>query len=84
MTRVAMAGPWSAEETKALLDVWGADSVQGHLNGVVRNRVVYQKVANSMMELGYERSWQQYKFPCPTVCTVSCTKDQEQDEQQPS
>ena len=55
------SGPWSAEETKALLDVWGADSVQNQLDGVVRNKLVYQKVANDLAELGYERTWQQCK-----------------------
>ena len=56
-----MAGPWSAQETKALLDVWGADSVQRELDGIVRNRTVYMKVASGLAELGYDRTWQQCK-----------------------
>ena len=52
LRHIAMAAPWSAKETKALLDVWGADSIQGHLDGVVRNRVVYEKVPSSLSELG--------------------------------
>ena len=39
-------GPWSTEETRALLDVWGADNIQHHLDGIVRNRVIYQKVVS--------------------------------------
>ena len=58
---MATSGPWSAEETRALLDVWGADNVQRHLDGVVRNRTVYQRVANGLAELGFERTWQQCK-----------------------
>ena len=46
---------------KALLDVWGAESVQNTLDSVVRNRVVCQKVASDLAELGYQRTWQQCK-----------------------
>ena len=53
-----MAGAWRDEETRALVGVWGAASVQEQLDGVVRNRIVYEYVAK-MVELGYERTWQQ-------------------------
>ena len=57
----ATSGPRSAAETRALLDVWGADSIQSQLDGIVRNKLVYQKVASDLAELGYERTWQQCK-----------------------
>ena len=55
------SGSWSGEETKALLDVWGANSVQSQLDGIVRNKLVYHKVASDQAELGYEHTCQQCK-----------------------
>ena len=39
-----------------LLDVCSADNVQSQLDGVVQKRVVYQRVANGLAELDYERT----------------------------
>ena len=61
LVEMATSGPWSTEETRALLDVWGADNVQCSLDRVVRNRTVYQRVANGLAELGFEQTWQQCK-----------------------
>ena len=54
-------GPWSVEETNALLDVWGGENVQNQLDEISRNRIVYQGVVRSLSQLGYERTWQQCK-----------------------
>ena len=54
-----MAAGWSVEETRALVGVWGQANVQNELDGVTRNRVVYERIAKEMEELGYERTWQQ-------------------------
>ena len=51
---VGWLGLWNTEEIKALLDVGGPDNVQSQLDGVVRNRVAYQRVASGLAELGYE------------------------------
>ena len=56
---IATIGTWSTGEMKVLLDVWGADNVQHHLDGIVQNQAIYQKVASSVSELGYKRMWQQ-------------------------
>ena len=56
-----MAAGWSSDETKALLGIWGAADVQSQLDGIVRNKVIYQKVATALAELGYEHTWQQCK-----------------------
>ena len=53
------SGPCSTGEMKVLLDVWGADTVQRHPDGIVQNRVIYRKVASSLSELGCECMWQQ-------------------------
>ena len=51
-----MAAGWSVEETKTLVDIWGAHDVQAQLDGVTRNRCVYEKIATE-----FHRTWQQCK-----------------------
>lgn len=58
MLSVEMApgyGPWGTEETSALLEVWGAGSVQSQLDWIVRNRVMYQRLASGLADLGCNR-----------------------------
>ena len=47
---------WSTGETKALLDVLGADNIQHHLDEIIWNQAIYQKVASSLSKLGYKRT----------------------------
>lgn len=54
-----MAAGWTSEETSALVSVWGQTNVQNQLDGVTRNRNVFEKIAKEMAELGFERTWQQ-------------------------
>ena len=54
-----MASGWSYEETRALIGVWGQADVQSQLDGVQRNRTIYEKIASEMVDLEYPRSWQQ-------------------------
>ena len=56
-----MATGWSFEETKALVGILGAEDIQTQLDGVSRNRSIYEKIATSMTDLGYDRTWQQCK-----------------------
>ena len=37
---------------------WDAD-MQNQFNGMIRNKVIYQKVANAMAERRYSRTWHQ-------------------------
>ena len=37
----------------------GDADVQSQLDGIVRNKAIYQKVAAAIAELGYNRTWQQ-------------------------
>ena len=39
-----MAAGWSAQETRVLVSIWGEADVQSQLDGVVRNKVVYEKI----------------------------------------
>ena len=54
-----MATGWNVTETRALVNTWGDASVQNLLDGVIRNKVIYEKIALEMGKMGYERSWQQ-------------------------
>lgn len=54
-----MAAGWSSEETRALVSVWGQANVQSQLDGVARNRTVFEQIAKELAKLGYEKTWQQ-------------------------
>ena len=54
-----MASGWNTDETRALLSVWGAANVQSKLDGVVRNRTIYERIARELQVLGYSRTWEQ-------------------------
>ena len=54
-----MAAGWTTEETGALVSIWGQANVQNKLDGIARNRTIFEKIAKEMAELGFERTWQQ-------------------------
>ena len=58
---MAAGAGWSNEETRTLLGVWGAADVQSQLDGVVRNKTIYEKITAALCDVGYERTWQQCK-----------------------
>lgn len=58
-TLSAMSSGWTHEQTRALVSVWSQANVQSELDGVTRNRVVFERIAKEMEELGYEYTWQQ-------------------------
>ena len=47
---------WTEEETVQLIDLWGEESVQEHLERCSNNRNVYEKIATEMRAAGYERT----------------------------
>ena len=55
----AMAASWSAAETRDLISVWGHANVQNELDGVTRNRTIFDSIAKEMPELGHEKTWKQ-------------------------
>ena len=57
----SMAAGWTMDETKALVGIWGAQDVQSQLDGVARNRSMFEKIATAMADLGFDRTWQQCK-----------------------
>ena len=50
-----MAFRWSDIEVKVLLSIWGDNRIQEELDGVVRNKLVYQKIAENMNKSGHDR-----------------------------
>ena len=50
---------WADNEVKALIAVWGEGNVQEELDGAVRNRAVYKKIAQKLQEIGFNRDWKQ-------------------------
>ena len=54
-----MAAGWSGEETRALVSVWGQENTQSELDGVTRNRTIFERIAKELREMGFEKTWQQ-------------------------
>ena len=50
---------WTDKEIKALLDIWGEESIQRELLGAVRNVVPYRRIAEALRIKGYIRTFQQ-------------------------
>ena len=42
-----------------LISMWGDANVQSQLDGVQRNRVIFEGIARDMEALGYSRTWLQ-------------------------
>ena len=42
--------PWSDAEVRVLLSIWGDQSVQDKLDKVIRNKVIYDKIASQLRE----------------------------------
>lgn len=51
--------PWSEQETRTLLDIWGEDSVQLTLKGCLKNRHVFQYISEKMSDAGFIRTSEQ-------------------------
>ena len=54
-----MATGWSNNATRALLAIWGEENIQEQLDGVARNRDIYEKISNCLSEQGFEYTWKQ-------------------------
>ncbi|XP_047191851.1 uncharacterized protein zgc:113263 isoform X3 [Scophthalmus maximus] len=51
--------PWSDQETRTLLEIWGEDSVQHTLRGCLKNRHVFKYVSEKMGDRGFIRTSEQ-------------------------
>lgn len=57
--KMARGAGWSNEATHALISLWGKANVQEKLDGVSRNRLIYEGIAEGMRKVGYDYSWKQ-------------------------
>ncbi|XP_069556074.1 uncharacterized protein [Brachyistius frenatus] len=51
--------PWSDQETRTLLEIWGEDDVQLTLRGCLKNRHVFKYVSEKMSDQGFIRTSEQ-------------------------
>ncbi|XP_040886126.1 uncharacterized protein zgc:113263 isoform X2 [Toxotes jaculatrix] len=51
--------PWSDQETRTLLEIWGEDSVQLTLKGCLKNRHVFEYISEKMNDQGFIRTSEQ-------------------------
>ncbi|KAK9525675.1 hypothetical protein VZT92_016360 [Zoarces viviparus] len=51
--------PWSDQETRTLLEVWGEDNVQLTLKGCLKNRHVFEYISEKMSDGGFIRTSEQ-------------------------
>ena len=47
------------QEMLKLIDVWGDDTIQAHLQDCTRNQIIFERVARELNEAGYDRTFQQ-------------------------
>lgn len=51
--------PWSDQETRTLLEIWGEDNVQLTLRGCLKNRHVFEYISEKMSDSGFMRTSEQ-------------------------
>ncbi|KAM9846054.1 uncharacterized protein ACBR49_011020 [Aulostomus maculatus] len=51
--------PWSDQETRTLLEIWGEDNIQLTLRGCLKNRHVFEYISEKMSNQGYTRTTEQ-------------------------
>ena len=44
---------WTDDATKALLSIWGEHNIQDQLDGVKRNKHIYDKIASELPKMGF-------------------------------
>ena len=52
---------WGENETKMLIGVWGEEKIKAELGGRTRTKQVFEKIAQRMVEGGYNRDREQCK-----------------------
>ena len=49
-----MEAGWSTDATRALIAIWGEQNIQQNLDGVTRNKTIFEKNVAAMKEKGYD------------------------------
>ena len=47
---------WTDEEIIKLIQIWGEEEIQAQLEGCTRNMHVYEKIAQELRDMGYDRT----------------------------
>ena len=61
---------WSDDEVKALLSVWREASIQKELDGAVRNKATFVKIAKRLQDAGFEKDWVQCRAKVKNLKTL--------------
>ena len=56
-----MAACWTTEETRALVSIWAQENVQSELDGVQKNRKIYERISRELRDQGHHKRWQQFR-----------------------
>ncbi|XP_015245822.1 PREDICTED: uncharacterized protein LOC107094608 isoform X1 [Cyprinodon variegatus] len=59
LTDMSRKTPWSDQETRTLLEIWGEDSVQLTLRGCLKNRHVFEYISEKLSNHGFIRTTEQ-------------------------
>uniref|UniRef100_A0A1A7X1R3 Myb-like domain-containing protein n=1 Tax=Iconisemion striatum TaxID=60296 RepID=A0A1A7X1R3_9TELE len=59
LTDMSRKMPWSDQETRTLLEIWGEDNVQLTLRGCLKNRHVFEYISEKMSIHGFIRTTEQ-------------------------
>ena len=54
-------------ETKALINLWGEESIQKELDGAKQTKGIYQTISMHLEDLGYKRTWLQCRKKMKTL-----------------
>ncbi|MGH0157828.1 UNVERIFIED_CONTAM: hypothetical protein FKN15_065099 [Acipenser sinensis] len=50
---------WTDDEVRALLHIWSDSNIQTQLEGAVRNKSIFEEIANKLQKFGIDRDWKQ-------------------------
>ena len=56
-----MAEGWSTDATWALIAIWESKTYKKNLDGVTRNKTIFEKIMAAMKEKGYNFDYKQYR-----------------------
>ncbi|MGH0154324.1 UNVERIFIED_CONTAM: hypothetical protein FKN15_026886 [Acipenser sinensis] len=48
---------WTDDEVRALLHIWSDSNIQTKLEGAVRNKSIFEEIANKLQKFGIDRDW---------------------------
>ena len=68
---MARGAGWSTDATHILISLWGEANVQERLDGVTRNRTIYEEIEEGMHKAGYNYDWKQCRTKAKNLAQKS-------------